>query len=284
AAVVARADRVVEITRLLPEQHDGMPAAAATTSAHPAARAGARERPADRPGDDRLAAAGPDRGGLAASVVLGVLAAGSGVGLIGTAGGLLSRAAEHPPVLHLMVAVVAVRFVGIGKGVFRYAERLLGHRVALAEESRLRIDTYRRLADRLVPVRGRDDLVSRLTQDVGAAVDLTVRVLLPTLVAVVVGLGTVTFVATVSPPGAVALAAGLVVAGIVGPRLGAMLARRSQRQLADLRGELADEVGSVHRLAAELTAHGLGRQRLDRVSARDAALRAVEQRAATATG
>lgn len=285
-AVVARADRVIEVAPLPPGPSDGgaNPAAAAAGPHRPGTRSGSRS--GRRSGDGPVDTSGPgsDRGGLTVSVLLGVLAAGSGVGLIGTAGWLLSRAAEHPPVLHLMVAVVAVRFFGIGKGVFRYAERLVSHRVALARESRLRVDTYRRLADRLVPARGRDDLVSRLTRDVGAAVDLTVRVVLPVLVAGVVGIATVAFVATVSPPSAVALAVGLLVSGVVGPRLGAALARRSQHRLADRRGALADEVGSVHRLAAELTAHGLGRQRLDRVSARDAALCAVEQRAATATG
>ena len=59
--------------------------------------------------------------------VFGTLALGAGVGLMATSAWLISRAAQHPPVLMLMVAIVAVRAFGIGRGVFRYAERLTGH-------------------------------------------------------------------------------------------------------------------------------------------------------------
>ncbi len=44
---------------------------------------------------------------------------------------LISRAAQQPPVLYLMVAVVAVRAFGIGRGVLRYVERLVAHDAAL---------------------------------------------------------------------------------------------------------------------------------------------------------
>jgi len=62
---------------------------------------------------------------------LGVGAAGSAVALMATSAWLISRAAQHPPVLYLMVAIVAVRFFGIARGVLRYAERLVGHDAAL---------------------------------------------------------------------------------------------------------------------------------------------------------
>ena len=73
-----------------------------------------------------LALARPSSGRLALAVVFGTLALGSGVGLMATSAWLISRAAQHPPVLTLMVAVVAVRAFGVGRGVFRYAERLTG--------------------------------------------------------------------------------------------------------------------------------------------------------------
>ncbi|NED51443.1 thiol reductant ABC exporter subunit CydC, partial [Micromonospora aurantiaca] len=50
----------------------------------------------------------PARGRLLLAVLFGVLALGSGVGLMATSAWLISRAAEHPPVLMLMVAIVAV--------------------------------------------------------------------------------------------------------------------------------------------------------------------------------
>ena len=47
------------------------------------------------------------------------------------AGYLISRAAERPPILSLMVTIVAVRFFGLGRPVVRYLERLASHDMAL---------------------------------------------------------------------------------------------------------------------------------------------------------
>ncbi|MDT4994096.1 MAG: hypothetical protein QOH97_3988 [Actinoplanes sp.] len=54
-----------------------------------------------------LAGSRPAAGGLLLAVAAGVGAAGASVGLMATAAWLISRAAPHPPVLHLMVAIVA---------------------------------------------------------------------------------------------------------------------------------------------------------------------------------
>ena len=60
-----------------------------------------------------LAIAEVSRKRLALSVALGSAAVLAGVGLMATAGYLISRAAEHPAVLSLTVAIVGVRFFGV---------------------------------------------------------------------------------------------------------------------------------------------------------------------------
>ncbi|HZE32576.1 MAG TPA: thiol reductant ABC exporter subunit CydC, partial [Actinoallomurus sp.] len=131
----------------------------------------------------------PARGRLAPAVLFGTLASGAGVGLMATSAWLISRAAQHPPVLMLMVAIVAVRAFGIGRGVFRYAERLTGHDATFRILADLRVRVYERL-ERLVPaglgtLRG-GDLLGRIVADVDAVQDLYLRALLPGAVAVVV--------------------------------------------------------------------------------------------------
>ena len=77
----------------------------------------------------RLAPAPPRR--LALAVALGALTILFGAGLMATAGYLISRAAERPAILSLTVAIVGVRFFGLGRPVLRYCDRLVSHDVAL---------------------------------------------------------------------------------------------------------------------------------------------------------
>ena len=56
----------------------------------------------------------------ALAVLAGVAALGSAVGLTAVSAWLIARASQLPPVLDLQVAVVAVRALGISRGVFRY--------------------------------------------------------------------------------------------------------------------------------------------------------------------
>jgi ATP-binding cassette subfamily C protein CydCD len=80
-----------------------------------------------------------ERGRLALGILLGSLAIGCGVGLLATSAWLISSAALQPPVLVLEVAIVAVRAFGIGRGAFRYGERLVSHDAAFRGLSRLRL-------------------------------------------------------------------------------------------------------------------------------------------------
>ncbi len=104
------------------------------------------------------------RGRLALAGAAGTLAAACSIGLLATSAWLISRSAQHPPVLYLMVPVAAVQAFGIGRGVFRYAERLAGHDAALRILAGLRMSVYDKL-ERLAPagtsVFRSGDLISR---------------------------------------------------------------------------------------------------------------------------
>ncbi|WP_280234800.1 ATP-binding cassette domain-containing protein [Nocardia cyriacigeorgica] len=83
---------------------------------------------------------------VAVAVGWGVLALGSGLALAALAAWLIARAWQMPPVLDLTVAVVAVRALGISRGLCRYLERLATHDVALRAMTSARTATYRVLA------------------------------------------------------------------------------------------------------------------------------------------
>ncbi len=87
----------------------------------------------------------PPSGPMALSILLGSLAVGFGVALMTTAGYLISRAAEQPPILALTVTIVAVRFFGIARPLARYLERLVSHDAALRALGRIRSRFYERI-------------------------------------------------------------------------------------------------------------------------------------------
>ncbi|WP_306312166.1 thiol reductant ABC exporter subunit CydD [Streptomyces hydrogenans] len=231
------------------------------------------------------AMAGRLKGRMALALLLGSLALGAAVGLMAVSGWLISRASEQPPVLHLMVAVTATRAFGIGRAVFRYAERLVSHDAVLRMLAELRVSVYARL-ERIAPAglrrTRRGDLLARLVHDVDALQDYWLRWLLPAGAALLIGLGSVGFTAWLLPEAGAVLAVGLLVAGVLVPPLGAALARRAERRLAPARGVLATAVADPLRGCAELTVAGALRDRLDRARAADRTLTGIASRQSAA--
>ena len=233
----------------------------------------------------RLARAPGSRVALAA--LLGALTILFGVGLMATAGYLISRAAERPAVLSLMVAIVAVRFFGLGRPVVRYLERLTSHDVALRVLGRVRTSFYRRiepLAPAQLDAYRRGDLLSRMVADVDAMQNLYLRGVGPPLVALLAAAVSVGAAAAFLPAAAVILAAGLLVGGLAVPALSGLMARRAGEHQGPARGELSAEVVELIRGAPELVAFGAGEARLARIALADHALVHLARRAARATG
>ncbi len=220
-------------------------------------------------------------------VLLGALSLGCGVGLTATAAWLVARASQHPPVLFLMVAVVAVRAFGIGRPVLRYAERLMTHDAAFRVLADARGDVY----DALVPLaparlgqQKRGELLSQLVSDVDAVQDRLLRVRAPMVTAAAVGAGSAGLALWLHVPSGLVLTGFLVLAIVGCPLAGGYAARRSSSELADVRARLADEVVELTRGTPDLIAYGALDERLSRVERADAALTSLERRTAWATG
>ncbi|CAL9518720.1 thiol reductant ABC exporter subunit CydD [Streptomyces sp. enrichment culture] len=226
------------------------------------------------------------RGRLGLGLLLSSLALGSAVGLMATSGYLISRASEQPPVLYLMVAVTATRAFGIGRAVFRYAERLVSHDAVLRMLADTRVAVYRRL-ERLAPAglrrSRRGDLLSRLVADVDALQDYWLRWLLPAGAAVFVSVASVGFTAWLLPAAGAVLAAGLLAAGAGVPLITGAVARRAERRLAPARGVLATRVTDLLTGTAELTVAGALPERTAGARRADGVLTRIASRAATAT-
>ncbi|XUL89551.1 thiol reductant ABC exporter subunit CydD [Streptomyces galilaeus] len=294
-ALLAVADRVVRVTE--GEALVRAEAGAAISETRTAQETPVSSSVPDEP-ETRLAAhpgsvlsrvramSGARRGRLALALLLGSLALGSAVGLMATSGWLISRASQQPPVLYLMVAVTATRAFGIGRAVFRYAERLVSHDAVLRMLADTRVAVYQRL-ERLAPAGLRDtrrgDLLSRLVADVDALQDYWLRWLLPAGVAATVSAATVGFTAWLLPEAGAVLAVGLLAAGVGVPLVTGAVARRAERRLAPARGVLATRVTELLTGTSELTVAGALPARTAEARRADGVLTRIASRAATAT-
>jgi thiol reductant ABC exporter CydC subunit len=227
------------------------------------------------------------RGRVALAAALGALTVTFGVGLMALAGYLISRSAEHPAVLSLMVVIVGVRFFGLGRPVIRYLERLTSHDLALRLLGPARMRFYERI-EPLAPAQldsyRSGDLLSRMVADVDAIQNLYLRGIGPPLVALLAGALSAGVAGAVLPGAGLILGGGLLVGGIVVPAISGLLARRAVRRQAAARGELSAELLELLGAAPELVALGAEPVALARLHGADLRLVGIARRDALAAG
>lgn len=247
-ALVELADRVVML-----------PAPVPVVPARPVSVAG---RPAPPP-----AAVPQRRRGLALPTVLDGLASASGVALTATAGWLIVKASYEPPILTLLVAIVAVRTFGIARPALRYAERLRSHDVVLRMLAERRVAVY----DALVPLvpgalgRSRGDVLAAVVDDVDAVLDRELRVRMPVRGFAICGALAVLVVALTAPV-VVPVVLGICVAGAAGFGLARLGAARAEGSAVALRAELSEAVVEATQTAGELTMWQAEERAVERVT------------------
>jgi ATP-binding cassette, subfamily C, bacterial CydC len=199
---------------------------------------------------------GSERRRLVLSVALAAGATGAAIALLATSGYLISRAAQRPQVIALMVTIVAVRSFGIARAGLRYAERLTSHELALRQLARLRSTFFSRLAP-LVPGQlqrhGRGELLARFVGDVDTISDLYLRVLIPALVSAGVIVGSAIagwlMLSTLGIVLAVALVLDAVASAWLADRVGGAATRRQAATRAELTGRLIEAIDGSAELA-----------------------------------
>ena len=228
---------------------------------------------------------------LLAAVLAAVATLASAFALAAVSAYLVTRAWTMPPVLDLTVAVVAVRALGVSRGVFRWLERMLTHDVALRGVVSLRTSLFTALASRtddaLTRLR-RGELLSRLGDDAQELGDHVIKAIVPALVAAVMLVVVLATFAPLSLPATAAMAASLLLAAVAAPRFAHRAAALTEQAVLTTRGdvtshslEILDDAtslrvdgrldGALARLAAAQSAHDAA---IDR-AARPAALAAA---------
>ncbi|MFI9250997.1 ABC transporter transmembrane domain-containing protein [Streptomyces sp. NPDC053069] len=206
--------------------------------------------------------------------------------LTATAAWLITRAAQQPPLASVTVAIVAVRALALGRGALRYTERLLGHDAALRAVAGFRTRVYEALGP-LAPAGAAafrsGDLLTRLVDDVDAAQDLLLRVLLPTVAACAVTATATAVAAALLPQAGLVLGSLLLMAGLLVPALVLLLPWHAGHAGKAARAELAAACVDMTRGAADLAAYGALDRFHERIHGTSARIAALERHKALTT-
>lgn len=211
----------------------------------------------------------------------------SAVALMATSGWLISRAAQKPPVLELSIAVVGVRTFALSRGVARYAERLVSHNATFKSLGKIRSSLYEKL-ETLAPsglsAFRNGDLMSRLVADVDEIQNLPLRVFLPISSGIVAVIFAVVATWLIFPIAGLVLLLSVAFVAVVSPWLTSRLAAKSERETANLRGELAQELNAFFVGSADILMLGAADMSLERITELDAELTNRHQRLASSLG
>jgi ATP-binding cassette subfamily C protein CydC len=196
---------------------------------------------------------------MALAVFLGFATIGSSIGLMATAAYIIAKAALHPSIAELQVAIVGVRFFGVARGVFRYLERLVSHNVTFKVLTRLRVWFYRAI-EPLAPARlmqyKSGDLLTRVVADIETLEHFFVRVIAPPMVAVLVGILMWCFMGSFDLRLSLTLSIFLALAGVGLPLLTQKLNWGLGRRMIAVRSELNVSLVDGIQGGAELLAFG----------------------------
>ncbi len=164
--------------------------------------------------------------------------------LTALSGWLIVRAAEGPAMMYLMVAIVGVRFFGLGRACARYAERLMTHSKVLAAANILRlrawVGAWQSVSSVRALLRG-EALLERLVGGIDELRDGVPRVIIPPAAHLLVMTAALITTACILPQALIPVLLAVLVSTFVAPWIvlradarAEALARRSTAQMLRL--------------------------------------------------
>ena len=214
----------------------GASAAAEAKEAEPAGLFASLRTLKDLTGIGVRAATGP--------VIMAAITSLMAAALTALSGWLIVRAAEGPAMMYLMVAIVGVRFFGLGRACARYAERLMTHSKVLAAANILRlrawVGAWQSVSSVRALLRG-DALLERLVGGIDELRDGVPRVIIPPAAHLLVMTAALITTACILPQALIPVLIAVLVSTFVAPWIvlradarAEALARRSTAQMLRL--------------------------------------------------
>lgn len=226
-------------------------------------------------------------------ILLGLVAVGAAVGLLSLAGwfltaaaiaGLSASGAWH---FNFFLPSIGVRLFAFGRTLARYGERVVSHDTTFRILESLRVWFYRHiepLAPACLSKYRSGDILNRIVEDIDTLDNLLVRVLSPSVTALVMSLLLFGFLWLFDPIIAVSALGFLAVAGFMVPLyaafLGAKTGRQLGRQSADLRVRIIEGLQGMQALLV----YGAQGHHLDSIQQHSDKLMASQRRMSHITG
>ena len=219
---------------------------------------------------------------MAAGIALSTIVVIANVGLLALAGWFIAAmaiAGLGGPGVEYFAPAAGIRGLAILRTGGRYLERLVTHEATFRLLARLRAWFYEHLEPlapaRLQHYRG-GDLLSRIRSDIDSLDNLYLRVIAPSVAALISAVAMVAFLTLFSRPVALVDGCGLMLAGVTMPLLAQRLGRGPGRRSVALRSDL--------RAATSDTVRGFGELLVCRAETRQRALTAGLSTASVAQG
>ena len=181
------------------------------------------------------------------------------IGLLTTSTWLITKASEHPILVVLSLAIVGVRFFGIGRAICRYGERYVSHSMAFQGLYELRIAFFKRLeplVPRLFQSMKMGDLLGRIMADIETLQFFYLRTLVPSLSFIGVTVLGCMIGYQLHPIVAIVIALYSIIVGVVLPTIITYALRQVPPMRLHTRGRMKEElIESIHGVVDIIMSH-----------------------------
>ena len=181
------------------------------------------------------------------------------IGLLTTSTWLITKASEHPILVVLSLAIVGVRFFGIGRAICRYGERYVSHSMAFQGLYELRIAFFMRLeplVPRIFQSMKMGDLLGRIMADIETLQFFYLRTLVPSLSFIGVTVLGCMIGYQLHPMVAIVIALYSIIVGVVLPIIITYALRQVPPMRLHTRGRMKEElIESIHGVVDIIMSH-----------------------------
>jgi ATP-binding cassette subfamily C protein CydCD len=229
----------------------------------------------------------PATGRFVTATTLGAFSTLFAIALTTVSGWLIVRASQEPAIMYILVAIVGVRFFGIGRSVLQYGERVLTHTAVFTSVGALRMRLWAAFADRGAWSRKLlkgGSTIDYLVLSADRVRDLAPRVVLPAVVGVTISVASLIAVGLLLTPALILYIAVLLICLVIAPVAATWSNKRAGRRQILLESEMGRQFAGVLAASGDVKANGVDGVIRERLRFLDARLSGRARRSAWTLG